>query len=204
VITLAARTTLATSHSRAIFECSRQASRALGRRRPCRGRRSDRYSCITAWPQAGHGVDDAVEVGAITHRDTQAKRQRRGTQGTAGTSSEIAGGAGWGSNPRPADYEKPGPALRAHYLHGYHVVVAPVALIAPCAQVTRSTNRSTSHYGDLRMSATERNHRQGLDMPGLRQAGHVVDLDTEVLRLLHHATGMPATAAAAQRSRRTP
>ena len=29
-------------------------------------------------------------------------------------------------------------------------------------------------------------------------------LDTEVLSLLHHATGMPATAAAAHRSRRTP
>jgi len=29
-------------------------------------------------------------------------------------------------------------------------------------------------------------------------------LDTEVLRLLHHATGMPATATAARRSRRTP
>src|SRR5580658_10316904 len=25
---------------------------------------------------------------------------------------------GWGSNPRPADYEKPGPVLRVRYLHG--------------------------------------------------------------------------------------
>ena len=29
-------------------------------------------------------------------------------------------------------------------------------------------------------------------------------LDTEVLDLLHHATGIPATATAAHRSRRTP
>src|SRR5579863_4170514 len=26
---------------------------------------------------------------------------------------------GWGSNPRPADYENYGPAHRKHYLHGY-------------------------------------------------------------------------------------
>jgi hypothetical protein len=49
----------------------------------------------------------------------------------------------WGSNPRPADYEKPGPALRTRYLHGYHGVVPPMTLIAPLAQVARSTNRST-------------------------------------------------------------
>jgi hypothetical protein len=36
---------------------------------------------------------------------------------------------GWGSNPRPADYEKPGPALRARSLHGYHGAVPPMALI---------------------------------------------------------------------------
>src|SRR6266566_5881952 len=35
---------------------------------------------------------------------------------------------GWGSNPRPADYEKYGPALRALYRHGYHGVVPLVAL----------------------------------------------------------------------------
>ena len=50
---------------------------------------------------------------------------------------------GWGSNPRPADYEKPSPAQLMHYLHGYHGVVPPMALIAPFARVTRSTNRST-------------------------------------------------------------
>ena len=27
---------------------------------------------------------------------------------------------GWGSNPRPADYEKPGLTLWARCLHGYH------------------------------------------------------------------------------------
>src|SRR5271170_6902769 len=43
---------------------------------------------------------------------------------------------GWGSNPRPADYEKSGSALRAHYLHGYRGALPPMALIA---QVTRST-----------------------------------------------------------------
>jgi hypothetical protein len=30
---------------------------------------------------------------------------------------EVAGG--WGSNPRPADYEKYGSVHRAHYLHGH-------------------------------------------------------------------------------------
>jgi hypothetical protein len=51
---------------------------------------------------------------------------------------------GWGSNPRPADCEKYGPAHRMHYLHGYHEAVplmAPIALFAPIAQ---STNRSTA------------------------------------------------------------
>jgi hypothetical protein len=46
--------------------------------------------------------------------------------------SQVSAGegiwGGWGSNPRPADYEKPGPALRARCLHGYHEVVP---LIAP-------------------------------------------------------------------------
>jgi hypothetical protein len=49
---------------------------------------------------------------------------------------------GWGSNPRPADYEKYGPALRVRYLHGYHGVVPPTALSALVAQMGgRSTNR---------------------------------------------------------------
>jgi hypothetical protein len=50
---------------------------------------------------------------------------------------------GWGSNPRPADYEKPGTALRMHYLHGYHGTMPPMAPTAPFAHVGRSTNRST-------------------------------------------------------------
>src|SRR5580658_1596440 len=50
---------------------------------------------------------------------------------------------GWGSNPRPADYEKPGLTLRVLYLHGYHGAVPPMALIAPLTPMARSTNRST-------------------------------------------------------------
>ena len=49
----------------------------------------------------------------------------------------------WGSNPRPADYEKPSPTLRERYLHGYHGAVPPMALIALLAAMARSTNRST-------------------------------------------------------------
>jgi hypothetical protein len=63
---------------------------------------------------------------------------------------------GLGSNPRPADYEKSGPALRALCLHRYHEVLPPVAQIAPPARVTRSTSRSTPDHGDRRILATER------------------------------------------------
>jgi hypothetical protein len=52
-----------------------------------------------------------------------------------------------------------------------------MALIALFAPMIRSTNRSTPHYGEHRMPATERYRRQGLDMPGLQQADDVVDLD---------------------------
>ena len=52
-----------------------------------------------------------------------------------------------------------------------------MALIAPFAQVTRSTNRSTPCYGDHQMPVTERYRDQGLDKRELRQAGDVVDLD---------------------------
>jgi hypothetical protein len=38
---------------------------------------------------------------------------------------------GWGSNPRPADYDRYGPVHRTHYLHGYHGAVPLVTLIAP-------------------------------------------------------------------------
>ena len=51
---------------------------------------------------------------------------------------------GWGSNPRPADYENSGPVHRTHYLHGYHGVTPLVVLIAPFARMARSTNRSTA------------------------------------------------------------
>jgi len=67
--------------------------------------------------------------------------------------------------------------LRVRYLHGYHGVVPPMALIAPFARVSRSTNRSTPCHSDHGMPATERYRQQGVDMPGLRQAGDVVDLD---------------------------
>jgi len=57
----------------------------------------------------------------------------------------MGGWGGWGSNPRPADYEKHGPALRVRCLHRYHGVVPLMTLIALFARVTRSTNRSTPH-----------------------------------------------------------
>ena len=82
-----------------------------------------------------------------------------------------------GLEPTIGGYEKYGRMHRARKLHGYHGVVPPMALIAPFARVTRSTNRSTPYHGDHRMPATERYRRQRLDMPGLRQAGDVVDLD---------------------------
>src|SRR5579884_2954738 len=51
---------------------------------------------------------------------------------------------GWGSNPRPADYEKYGLMHRTHYLHGWHGVVLLVTLSALVARMARSTNRSTA------------------------------------------------------------
>jgi hypothetical protein len=73
---------------------------------------------------------------------------------------------GWGSNPRPADYEKYGLVHRTHYLHGYNGAVPLMALMAPFAQVARSINRSTPYHGDHRMPATERYRRQGLTCQG--------------------------------------
>jgi hypothetical protein len=69
-------------------------------------------------------------------------------------------------NPRPADYEKYGPAHRAHCLHGCHGAVPPMALIAQLAHIARSTSRSTPHHGDHRMSATESHRRLGLICQG--------------------------------------
>jgi hypothetical protein len=67
-------------------------------------------------------------------------------------SQDLNGGfrewGGWGSNPRPADYEKSGPAHHTHYLHGYHGAVPPMAPIALVAPTARSTNRSTAAAPD--------------------------------------------------------
>jgi hypothetical protein len=52
-----------------------------------------------------------------------------------------------------------------------------MALIAPFPRMTRSTNRSTLDHGDHWMPAPERYRPQRLDIPGLRQADDVVDLD---------------------------
>ena len=65
----------------------------------------------------------------------------RSSQRLTGSFAEWGG---WGSNPRPADYENYGPALPTLYLHGYHGAVPPMAPIALCARMARSTNRSTT------------------------------------------------------------
>ena len=47
---------------------------------------------------------------------------------------------GWGSNPRPADYEKYGLLHWMRYLHGYHEVMptmTPITPVAPTAHVGR-------------------------------------------------------------------
>jgi hypothetical protein len=49
-----------------------------------------------------------------------------------------------GLEPTTGDYEKYGPALRMLYPHRYHGAVPPMTLIAPFAQMARSTNRSTT------------------------------------------------------------
>ena len=78
---------------------------------------------------------------------------------------------------RRSNGEKPNRALRVRYLHGYHGVVPPMALIALYARVPRSTNRSTPYYGDHQKPVTECHRGQGLDKRELPQAGDVVDLD---------------------------
>ena len=55
---------------------------------------------------------------------------------------------GWGSNPRPADYEKPGLVHRTRWLYGYTGALPLMALIALYARVARSTNRSTTAASD--------------------------------------------------------
>ena len=76
---------------------------------------------------------------------------------------------GWGSNSRPADYEKSGPALRALCLHTCHGVVPLMALIALFAPMARSTNRSTPDHDGHPMPATERYR-----LPADREAAEVV------------------------------
>jgi hypothetical protein len=49
-----------------------------------------------------------------------------------------------GLEPTTGDYEKYGPALRMLYPHRHHGAVPPMTLIAPFAQMARSTNRSTT------------------------------------------------------------
>jgi hypothetical protein len=85
------------------------------------------------------------------------------------------------------------------YLHGYHEVVSPMALIAPFARVARSTNRSTPCHGDYRRPATERYRRpadQRVPVPdGIRSAeesktlltAEPLDLDYEyeIIRRVH-------------------
>jgi hypothetical protein len=94
----------------------------------------------------------------IVHRTTRVQRAR--------SRPETAEWGGWGSNPRPADYENYGPAHRAHCLHGCHGAVPPMALIAQLAHIARSTSRSTPYHGDHRMSATESHRRLGLICQG--------------------------------------
>src|SRR5690349_23627572 len=65
----------------------------------------------------------------------------------AGDGYQTSWWGGWGSNPRPADYEKYGPVHRTHYLHGYREAVPLITLIALLAPMARSTNRSTARRG---------------------------------------------------------
>ena len=63
---------------------------------------------------------------------------------------------GWGSNPRLADYEKPGPVHRVRYLHGYHGSRA--ANGRDCAVCTDGSVHEPVHafHGEHRTPATER------------------------------------------------
>ena len=47
----------------------------------------------------------------------------RSSQRLTGSFAEWGG---WGSNPRPADYEKYGLVDRKHYLHGYYEAVVRI------------------------------------------------------------------------------
>jgi hypothetical protein len=84
---------------------------------------------------------------------------------------------GWDSNPWPTDYEKCGLMHRAHYLHGYHGIMPPKALIAPFAPTARSTNRSTHSIVITGCQLQNVTADRDLLCQGLRQAGDVVYLD---------------------------
>jgi hypothetical protein len=104
---------------------------------------------------------------------------------------------GWGSNPRPADYEEPGTALRARCLHRYHGVVPLMTLIAPFAQMARSTNRSTLYHDDHLMLSQNVTAARPTSAPapgGIRPQGsrtllaaEPLDLDYkhEIIRRIH-------------------
>jgi len=56
------------------------------------------------------------EVGAVIE-DVSAMQSALASQNVSNLYSGKMQWGGWGSNPRPADYENYGPALRARYLH---------------------------------------------------------------------------------------
>ena len=80
-------------------------------------------------PQMAVSCRTQPHVGAES-KIMRAKRSCR----SQGLTRNFARWGGWGSNPRPADYENYGPALRMRYLHRYHQAVPPMALIALLAR----------------------------------------------------------------------
>ncbi len=77
-----------------------------------------------------------------TPEKTTSGRSRSGRSRAAAPLKSQLGG--WGSNPRPADYENYGPALPTLYLHGYHGAAPPMAPIAPVAPMARSTTTTAN------------------------------------------------------------
>jgi hypothetical protein len=65
---------------------------------------------------------------------------------------------GWGSNPRPADYENYGPALPTLYLHEYHGAVPPDG--PHCTVCTDGSIHEPvhDHHSERLTSTTERHH----------------------------------------------
>jgi hypothetical protein len=84
---------------------------------------------------------------------------------------------GWGSNPRPADYEKSGSAHRTHCLHGYHGAVPPMPRLH---WLHRWLGPRTGPRPAMAITGCQLQNvtvGKGLNKPGLRQAGDMVDLD---------------------------